>query len=130
MSSAVKPQRTRIRQGAALLTVLLLAVQNVAAASPQQLACLLTDSGNRLAAEDLPIVVVFDEDQKTLQAQAGGQTYSFAQVSISTVSISGQSGSVSLGIDRSSMGVVWQQYGTEPVIEFGLCRPPGSGTHP
>jgi hypothetical protein len=116
-----------------LLAILLvtLPIQNVAAAAaPQQFDCVLTDTGNRLAAENRPIVVIFDEDKKTLQAQAGGQTYGFSQVSISTVSISGQSGNVSLGIDRSSLGIVWQQYGPEqPVIEFGHCSPPGSGAH-
>jgi hypothetical protein len=121
-----------IRQRTALLAVLLLTapIHSVAAAAPQQLACVLTDTGNRLAAENRPIIVIYDEDKKILQAQAAGQTYSFSQVSISTVSISGQSGNISLGIDRSSLGVVWQQYGNQPVIEFGHCSPPGSGTHP
>jgi hypothetical protein len=128
--TTVEPRRRVSRQRTALLLALLLTlpIHNAAAAAPQQLACVLTDTADRLAAENRPIVVTFDEDKKTLQAQAGGQAYSFSQVSISTVSISGQSGNISLGIDRSSLGIVWQQYGPDqPVIEFGHCSPPGSG---
>ena len=94
-----------------------------APAAQQRLECVLTDTAAQLGAENRPIVVTFDEDRKALQALVGSQSYSFSQVSISTVSISGQSGDVSLGIDRSSFGVVWQQYGPgQPVIEFGRCR--------
>lgn len=130
---AFKPPRTVILRMTALLAVLALTlpIHKVGAAdAPQQLECVLTDTGVRLTAESRPVVVIFDEDRKSLQTQAGGQTYSFSQVSISTVSISGQSGNVSVGIDRSSLGLVWQQYGQEePVIEFGHCSPPGSSAH-
>lgn len=98
-------------------------VSTVVASATQRLECVLTDTAGRLGAENRPIIVTFDEDQKALQALVGSQSYNFSRVSISTVSISGQSGETSLGIDRSSLGIVWQQYGPEqPVIEFGHCH--------
>jgi anti-sigma-K factor RskA len=107
--------------GAALTAVLVSASD--ASAAQQRLECVLSDTGARLGAENRAIVVTFDEGQKTLQAQVGSRAYGFSQVSISTVSISGQTPDVSLGIDRSSFGFVWQQYGPgQPVVEFGRCR--------
>lgn len=109
--------------------VMVLAGALDASAAQQRLECVLTDTAARLGAENRPIVVIFDENGKALQALVGGQNYSFSQVSISTVSISGQSSDASLGIDRSSLGVVWQQYGPgQPVIEFGRCRAAGPTT--
>ena len=68
--------------------------------------------------------MIFDEDAKTLTAEESGRSYSFTKVSISNVSINGQDDSVSLGIDRSSFGVVWQQYGADKVrTEYGQCHP-------
>ncbi len=80
-------------------------------------------ASSQTAAQNQPIVVVFDDDAKTLQAQSGTQTYSFTDVSISNVAISGSAGAVSLGIDRSSLGMVWQQYSAEKAtIEYGQCQ--------
>jgi len=40
------------------------------------------------------------------------------------VSINGLDDTVSLGIDRSSFGIVWQQYGADKLTtEFGHCPP-------
>ena len=90
-------------------------------AAPQQLSCLLATS--QTAVQNVPIVVVFDDAAKTLEAKSGTQTYSFTDVSISNVAISGSAGDVSLGIDRSSLGMVWQQYTPEKTtIEYGKCQ--------
>jgi hypothetical protein len=103
---------------------LVVAQVGIAAAAPQQLRCVL--SGSEASA---PIIVAFDEDAKTLRAQSGTQTYSFSNISISNVAISGSVGTVSLGIDRSSLGMVWQQYSAEKAtIQFGQCQKTTSST--
>lgn len=111
-----------------LLTVLVWTA--VAAAAPQQLDCTLTDTADQLGSEKRPIVIVFDEAAITLKAQDGSQSYTFGNVSISNIAISGGVNNVSLGIDRSSLGVVWQQYQADKtIIEFGTCQrstPPGA----
>ena len=67
---------------------------------------------------------MFDEDVRTVTAEAGGQTDSLEKVSISNISINGAADNVSLGIDRSSFGIVWQQYGADKVsTEYGQCHP-------
>lgn len=92
-------------------------------AAAQQLDCVLTDTAEQLGSENRTIVVVFDESAKTLKAQDGSQNYSFSNVSISNIAISGDVNSVSVGIDRSSLGIVWQHYATDKVVtEFGHCR--------
>jgi hypothetical protein len=94
-----------------------------ASAAAQQFDCVLTDTAEQLASENRTIVVVFDESVKTLKAHDGNQSYSFNNVSISNIAISGDVANVSVGIDRSSGGVVWQQYATNKVVtEFGHCR--------
>ncbi len=95
-----------------------------ASAVPQRLDCVLTDKEASPASENRPVVIVFDEDAKTVTASDGGQTYSLEKVSISNVSINGAADSISLGIDRSSFGIVWQQYGADKVsTEYGQCHP-------
>ena len=95
-----------------------------ASATPQQLDCVLTDTEAKPGSESRPIVIVFDEDAKALTAKEGDHSYSFSKVSISSVSINGLDDSVILGIDRSSMGIVWQQYETDQVrTEYGKCHP-------
>lgn len=94
-----------------------------ATAAPQQLDCVLTDTEARPGSESRPIGIVFDEDKKTLTAEAGDRRYSFTKVTITYISISGQADDVSLGIDRSSLGIVWQQYGADKVhTEYGHCH--------
>jgi len=93
-----------------------------ASAMAQRLDCVLTDKEASPASENRPVVIVFDEDAKTVTAEEGGQTYSLEKVSISNVSIDGAADSISLGIDRSSFGIVWQQYGADKVnTEYGHC---------
>jgi len=115
-----------IRSSAALIAaVMIVALARLPAASatPQQLSCVLIDTADQLASESRPVVVTFDDAAKTLTAEAGGQNYNFDNVSISNIAISGNLSGNSVGIDRSSSGIVWQQYGADKVAtEFGLCR--------
>jgi len=101
-------------------------------AAPQTFDCVLTNPGSQPNSQS--VVVTFDDTGKTLKAQRGTESYSFANVSISNIAISGQVNDVSLGIDRSSLGIVWQQYGADKVVtEFGQCRvndhPNSADTH-
>lgn len=103
-----------------------------ATAAPQQLNCTLAGVSGQPASPSVsgqpaspsqPIVILFDQDAETLQAQVGNQNYSFGNVSVSAVAISGDVDSVSLGIDLSSLGMVWQQYADgKATIQFGQCR--------
>ncbi len=69
------------------------------------------------------MTIVFDDTAKTLSAQNGSQKFSFASASISNVVINGVNDSISVGIDRSSLGIVWQTYGPgNVVIEYGRCQ--------
>jgi len=96
-------------------------------AEPQRLNCVLTDSETHPGSESRAITVTFDEDKKTLTAEADGHSFSFTKVTITYISISGQADHISLGVDRSSLGIVWQQYGTDKVAtEYGHCRPQSS----
>ena len=100
-----------------------------ASAEPRQLNCVLTDTEAKPGSESRPIIVLFDENAKTLTAKDGEKSYSFNKVSISNVAINGISDSISLGIDRSSLGIVWQYYAADKVkIEFGHCQPIGAPT--
>lgn len=94
-----------------------------AATAPQQLDCILTDTPARPGSETRPVTVVYDEADKTLTAEAAGRRYIFSKVTITYIAISGQADDISLGIDRSSLGIVWQQYETNKVnTEYGHCR--------
>ena len=118
--------KTRNIRGAMLggALAMVLAWTAVASAVPQRLDCVLTDKEASPASENRPVAIMFDEDAKTVTAEADGQTYSLEKVSISEVSINGTADSISLGIDRSSFGIVWQQYGADKVsAEYGQCHP-------
>ena len=92
-------------------------------AAPQQLICVLTAAGGQPSSQSRSMTVTFDENAKTLSAKVGNQNYSFANVSISTVAISGDIDTISIGIDRSSLGLIWQQYGTDKAdVAYGQCR--------
>ena len=96
------------------------------ATGQQQLDCVLTDTGTQPGSENRAIAVVFDEAAKSLSAQDGSRNFSFTTVSISNVAINGANDSVSIGIDRSSLGIVWQKYGSTVVVtEYGKCRRSG-----
>jgi hypothetical protein len=93
-------------------------------AQQQRLDCILTDKDGQPGSESRSIVVAFDEHDKTMMAkEENGHSYSFTRVTISNVSINGQADNISLGIDRSSLGIVWQEYGADKVnTEYGHCR--------
>jgi len=119
--------KTRGFRSTIAVFALVVAQTGISSAAPQQLSCVLASS--QAAAQKQPIVVVYDDNAKTLQAQSGTQTYHFSDVSISNVAISGNAGAVSLGIDRSSLGMVWQQYTAEKTtIEYGQCRKAAGST--
>ena len=95
-----------------------------AAETPQQLNCILTDTLARPSSQSRSVTVFYDEDNKTLSAEADGRLYRFNKVTITYIAISGQADDVSIGIDRSSLGIVWQQYEANKVnTEYGHCRP-------
>ncbi len=95
-----------------------------ALAAPQQLDCVLTDTKAKPGSEHRPVAISFDEDAKKLTAKAGDRSYSFANVTMTYIAISGQTQDTSVGIDRSALGIVWQQYAAGRVTtEFGHCLP-------
>jgi len=114
--------RTR-RFTARVILAVLSPWSTAACADTQRLACVLTDTEANPDSESRPIVVDFDEETKSLKAEDAGHVYTFGKVSISNVTISGQAEHVSLGIDRSSLGIVWQRYEASKVrTEFGNCQ--------
>lgn len=122
------------RLTAAIIATAMLAWTTNGSAASLQLNCTLTDTADQLGSENHPIIITFDQDAKTLKAQDGSQNYNFGDVSISNIAISGNIDNVSLGIDRSSLGIVWQQYAAGKVAtQFGQCRqsalPAAADTH-
>ncbi len=102
---------------------------SVSLAATRRLACALTDTTAKPDSESRPITVIFDDESKMLKAEEVGQTHIFRNVSISSVSISGVSDDLSIGLDRSSLGLVFQSYGIGgrvTAIEFGRCQPADS----
>ncbi len=101
-----------------------MAVNGRALAAPQQFNCVLTDAKAKPGSESRPVGVIFDEDAKTLTAKRDDRSYSFAKVTMTYIAISGQTEDASVGIDRSALGIVWQQYAAGKVTtEFGHCLP-------
>jgi hypothetical protein len=95
----------------------------------QQFDCVLTDTGTQPGSKSRALAIVFDETAKTLSAQDGRQNFSFTSVSISNVAVNGTTDNISIGIDRSSLGIVWQKYdSTNVVTEYGKCRRSGHPT--
>ena len=92
-------------------------------AAPRRLECVLTDTSAKPQSESRPIVVVFDEDTGLLTAGESNHIHRFGKVSISSATMNGQTDAISLGIDRSSLGIVWQQYDAGKVrTEYGHCQ--------
>jgi len=122
--SAPAPVRSVWRSPWTIAGLLVIAATS-ASAAPQQLSCALTGSAAQPDSKGSSITVTFDADAKTLTAQKGDQNYDFKNVSISNVSMSGDVAAVSVGIDRSSSSMVWQEYGADKVVTtYGLCRQP------
>jgi len=121
--------RTCILQSA--LALLAILAPTAIAAAPQTLGCVLTDieikSGglkfdSQVGAEKRSIVVIFDDDAKTLAMKEDGAQNPLQNVAISQTSMTGASGNISLGIDRSSWRIVFQTYGEGNARnEFGEC---------
>lgn len=94
-----------------------------ATATPQQLNCVLAGTAAQSGSESQSIIITFDESAQTLNAKKGDRSYSLSNVSISNVSMSGNDSGVTLGIDRSALSMVWQQYAADKVVtEYGKCR--------
>lgn len=97
-------------------------------AAPARLDCSMakletkTGSDFDVEAENRSIIVVFDEDAKTLSVYPDGGKQPLAHVTITPIAMSGYVDDLSLGIDRSSWSVVLQTYkpGSKST-EFGAC---------
>jgi len=100
----------------------------VAVATPVHLNCNLTQLEHKADAkvdqtqENRQITVVFDEQNSALTVQQSGPAQVLQSVSITQSSISGFTNDVSLGIDRSSLSIVFQTYSAESTAEFGTCK--------
>lgn len=108
---------------AALAPAMVLSSAGPGATAPLQLNCAL--AARAAEPENRQIAVIVDPEAKTMTAKDRSQSYRFDNVSISNVAISGEAGNVSLGIDRSSLGIVWQQFdgGKATTTQFGNCQP-------
>jgi hypothetical protein len=96
-------------------------------ASPTRLDCNLTTLETRAGkqfdsgVESRSITVVFDQETNALILYQEGSSR-LDNVSMSVASINGAAGNVTLGIDRSSWGIVLQTKKTDSTIaEFGAC---------
>ena len=124
-------RRTRTVQ-ATLAIFAMAAPGGYAFAAPRTLDCVLTNIEirsvtarfeSRVGAEKRSIAVIFDDDAKTLIIKEGGAETRLGKVAISQTSMTGAAGNISLGIDRSSWGIVFQTYGQDSTRnEFGECR--------
>jgi hypothetical protein len=112
----------------ALAMALVLLWSADANAAPGRLDCAMakletkTGSNFDVEAENRSIIVVFDEDAKTLSVYQDGGKQPLAHVTITPIAMSGYVDDLSLGIDRSSWDVVLQTYkpGSKST-EFGAC---------
>jgi hypothetical protein len=112
------------KAGLLYLPILLWAAPSLA--TFERFTCTLTDTIAKPGSESRPIIVTFDDATNVLEAEEGGRTHTLHNVSVSSISISGNADDVSLGIDRSSRGIVFQDYratGKAVAIEFGRCQP-------
>jgi len=126
----LKP-RSRARVAQSALVLLALAAPKTSSAAPQTLECVLTNieiksSGakfeSQVGAEKRAIAVIFDDDSKALTLKQQGVETPLEKVAISQTSMTGASGNISIGIDRSSWHIVFQTYGQVTArSEFGEC---------
>jgi hypothetical protein len=114
----------RVRLLMAVVALITVAWDAGGSAAPRRLECVLTDMPAKPQSENRPIVVVFDENTGELTAEESDHIHRFGKVSISSATINGQTDAISIGIDRSSLGIVWQQYDAGKVrTEYGHCHP-------
>jgi hypothetical protein len=101
-------------------------------AAPQTLDCVLTDIeikgpgskfDSQIGAEKRTVTVIFDDGAKSLSLkQDGAGAMALADVAMSETSMTGASGNISAGIDRSSWHIVFQTYEEGRTRnEFGKC---------
>lgn len=77
-----------------------------------------------VAGSDPEIIGIrLDAAARTARVATSDGTFEFQKLAVSSIAISGSTGAVSLGIDRSTLHVVWQRYdGTRTVNRYGECR--------
>jgi len=120
------PASARERTAAALAIGLAMMVPGIdlARGAPQRLDCVLTDTDTQRGGEKRAIAIEFDEVVRTITLDENGRARPLRDIAISTSSMSGQADDFIVGVDRSSLRVVYQVYGAESVAnEFGRCRP-------
>lgn len=118
-----------IRGGAIVAVALATMSTGASSSTPLQLNCTLADVAAQPGSKNRPVVIIFDPAAKTLVAREGQQSYRFANVSISNIAISGDVGDISIGVDRSSLGIVWQQYRMgKAATQFGQCQAAAAAT--
>lgn len=114
----------------ALAMALLLLSPTAAFGAPVRLDCSLRDVETRasskfdrlVGAENRSITVVFDEQKKALSVYQDGNVRVLDDVTITQITVSGTVDEISLGIDRSSLNIVFQTYGPDLMrAEFGTC---------
>ena len=112
-----------------LAALVLLLSPGGGSAAPTRLDCTLTSlemktgSTTDTAAENRSIIVVFDRDAKALTVYPDDSAVVLTNVTMSQIAMSGYvSGDVSLSIDPSSWGIVFQTYKpASTTTEFGAC---------
>ena len=123
--------RSFLPEGVAAASVLgaaLLLPSVVAVAAPKRLDCSLTRIETRtgpnleVGRENRPIIVVFDDEAKSLAMYQDGGKWGLGHVTITQISMNGYVDEISLGIDLSTWSIVLQTYKPEAMTaEFGAC---------
>ena len=95
-----------------------------AGAKPIALDCAVTDEAQAEGGPSRVIIIRFDEQAKTLEAQDRDKARTYRNVTISTVSINGSDDETTVGIDRSSWAIAFQTYRSDQIVaELGSCKP-------
>lgn len=101
-----------------------------ASAAPVRLQCALTYSGADGKDMTRAIALAFDSEANTISVDDGTKHWDLGHVKISTISVNGYTADISVGIERSSLAIVFQTYSqTNSVAEFGICKQLGAPTH-
>jgi hypothetical protein len=107
----------------------LLLLPTGAVAAPERLDCHLTQletlggTKSDQSAENQSITIVFDEQTHALTVYKDASARTLKSVTITQSSMSGFLDDISLGVDRSSWGIVFQTYASDsPQVEFGDCK--------
>ena len=111
----------------ASVAALLLLSPNADAAATQQFGCTLTTlesttNPNFTEAESRSIAVIVDQETKTITVSQDGTEQPLDHVTFSQLTINGYTGTLSLGMDKSSGSIVLQTYAPNAnKTEFGVC---------